>query len=216
MAVREIPDLIISDVMMPGKDGYETCRILKADERTSHIPVILLTAKAAFENKMEGLETGADDFIAKPFSTRELRVRIKNLITTRKKVRERFLSNALSKTPGKATIEDSFLVKTKEVIEAHLDNADFSIEDLSREIGMSRAQVHRKLKALTSQSASQFMRTIRLQHARALLRKGDLNVSEVAYQVGFSSPTYFSTCYMQQFGYAPSDERADHSVPRTL
>lgn len=208
MATAEIPDLIISDVMMPGKSGYETCRMLKADERTSHIPVILLTAKAGFENKMEGLETGADDFIAKPFSTRELLVRIKNLITTRKKLREKFLDTVLTEEkPIAATIEDAFLKKIREAVEAHLDDAEFSIEDLSMEIGMSRTQVHRKLKALTNQSASQFMRTIRLKHAKALLQHGGLNVSEVAYKVGFSSPTYFSTCYAGEYGHAPSEER---------
>lgn len=207
MATSEIPDLIISDVMMPGKNGYETCRILKGDERTSHIPVILLTAKASFENKIEGLETGADDFIPKPFSTRELLVRIKNLITTRKKLREKYLDAALSDvgTAGH-TIEDAFLVKIREAVEAQLDNSDFSIEDLSREIGMSRTQVHRKLKALTNQSASQFMRSIRLHHGKTLLQKGTLNVSEVAYKVGFNSPAYFSTCYVSQFGYSPSEE----------
>lgn len=208
MAIAQIPDLIISDVMMPGKNGYETCRLLKEDERTSHIPVILLTAKAGIENKIEGLETGADDFIPKPFNTRELLTRIKNLITTRKKLREKFLNTVLEdEKPVKATIEDAFLKKLREAIESNLDNAEFSIEDLSREVGMSRTQVHRKLKALTNQSASQFMRTIRLQHGKTLLQEGNLNVSEVAYRVGFSSPTYFSTCYASQFGYAPSEEK---------
>lgn len=216
MAIREIPDLIISDVMMPGKNGYETSRALKSDERTSHIPVVLLTAKAGTESRIEGLETGADDFIPKPFSTRELRVRIKNLITTRRKLREKFLSTALAdEKPVAESIEDAFLIKIRQAVEANLDNAEFSIEDLSRELAMSRTQVHRKLKALTNQSASQFIRVIRLQHGKALLQKGQNNISEVAYKVGFSSPAYFSTCYANYFGYAPSEERSEVPAARS-
>jgi signal transduction histidine kinase/DNA-binding response OmpR family regulator len=209
-AREAVPDLIISDVMMPGKNGYDTCRILKDDERTSHIPVVLLTAKAGLESKIEGLETGADDFVAKPFSTRELQVRIKNLITTRKKLREKYLDAALSDESPGDTLEDAFLIKIKEAVEAHLDDPEFSVEDLCRKIGMSRTQLHRKLKALTNQSVTQFVRILKLQHGKKLLQQGRYNVSEVADRVGFASLTYFSSSYASHFGYAPSEEKARH------
>lgn len=208
MAFDHIPDLIVSDVMMPGKSGFDVSRTLKADERTSHIPVILLTAKAGFENKMEGLETGADDFIPKPFSTRELLTRIRNLIITRKKLREKYLSYALSGNNTSETIEDAFLIKLREAIETRLDDTEFSVEDLCREVGMSRTHLHRKLKALTNQSASQFIRILKLQHGQQLLRQGKFNVSEVADKVGFASLTYFSSSYTSHFGYAPSEEKS--------
>lgn len=210
IAKEQVPDIIISDVMMPGKDGYETCRLLKQDEKTSHIPVILLTAKSGIESKLEGLETGADDYLSKPFNTRELLVRIKNLLTSRKKLREKYLDIVLENKANEkvAPIEDAFLTRIREIVESHLDDELFSIEDLSREVGMSRTQVHRKLKALTNQSASQFMRMVRLHHAKSLLKKGRYNVSEVAYKVGFNSSTYFSTCYAEFYGYAPSEENS--------
>lgn len=207
MAFDHVPDLIVSDVMMPGKSGFDVSRILKKDERTSHIPIILLTAKAGFENKMEGLETGADDFIPKPFSTRELLTRIRNLITIRKKLREKYLNYALSDSSESETIEDSFLMKLREAIEARLDDTEFSVEDLCREVGMSRTHLHRKLKALTNQSASQFIRILKLQHGQRLLRQGKYNVSEVADKVGFASLAYFSSSYASHFGYAPSEEK---------
>jgi len=208
MAQQEVPDLIISDVMMPQMDGYEACRLIKEDEKTSHIPIILLTAKAGIEHKLEGLETGADDYLAKPFHTKELLTRIRNLIRLRQQLKQRYLSQVLEGSPEQVVSrEDAFLVKLREVVEAHLDEEDFSIEDLSREVGMSRTQVHRKLKALTAQSASQFMRSIRLRHARQMLSTTHLNVSEVAYRVGFNSLSYFSTCFAEAFGTAPSEVR---------
>jgi signal transduction histidine kinase/DNA-binding response OmpR family regulator len=209
IARDKVPDLIISDVMMPGKDGYETCHILKEDEITNHIPVILLTAKSGVESKIEGLERGADDYLSKPFNSRELRHRIGNLISTRRKLRAKYEDSAMMEEKSREaneTLEDIFIAKIRTAVEAHLDDENFSIEDLSREIGMSRTQVHRKLKALTNQSASQFMRMIRLKHAKEILKKGRYNVSEVAYMVGFGSSTYFSTCYAEHYGYAPSEE----------
>lgn len=208
LAKQHIPDLIISDVMMPKMDGYETCKALKHNEITSHIPVILLTAKAGLESKLEGLETGADDYLPKPFNTKELKVRMKNLIRLRRNLREKYLQNARleDKSSPIAPKENLFLTKIREIVEKHLEEEEFSIEDLSTELAMSRTQVHRKLKALTNQSASQFMRMIRLQHAQILLKEGINNVSEVAYKVGFSSPNYFSTCFTEFYGYAPSEQ----------
>lgn len=209
LAKLHIPDLIISDVMMPKMDGYETCKALKNNEITSHIPVILLTAKAGIESKLEGLETGADDYLPKPFNTKELKVRMKNLIRLRRNLREKYLQNALLENHPSpiAPKEDIFLRKIREIVEVHLEEEEFSVEDLSGELAMSRTQVHRKLKALTNQSASQFMRMIRLQHAQTLLKEGINNVSEVAYKVGFSSPNYFSTCFTEFYGYAPSEQK---------
>ncbi|MFP4092599.1 MAG: ATP-binding protein, partial [Cyclobacteriaceae bacterium] len=208
MAQQEVPDLIISDVMMPEMDGYQACRLIKEDEKTSHIPVILLTAKAGMEHKLEGLETGADDYLAKPFHTKELLSRIRNLIRTRQKLKQKYLAQILDHKPAQPqNKEDAFLKKMREAVEARLDEETFSIEDLSREVGMSRTQVHRKLKALTSQSASQFMRSIRLQHGMKLLKETNLTVSEIAYQVGFSSVSYFTKCFGDEFGSKPTDVR---------
>lgn len=208
MATEHVPDLIVSDVMMPVKNGYDTCLALKQDERTSHIPVILLTAKAGLDNKIEGLETGADDYIAKPFSPRELHARVRNLINTRKKLREKYLSQALSgdNAEGK-TREDSFLIKIRDAIKLRLDNPELSVDDLCEEVGMSRTSLHRKLKALTGQSAGQFVRILRLQQGQVLLRESDYNVSEIADKVGFTSPAYFAYSYAAHFGYPPSEEQ---------
>jgi signal transduction histidine kinase/DNA-binding response OmpR family regulator len=226
MAVELVPDLILSDVMMPEMDGYQACRALKSRDETSHIPVILLTAKAGTESKLEGLDTGADDYLAKPFHTAELKLRIRNLVRLRKHLQRKYRSHLAEPAPADEPLaprpstaeppgteepaplparENAFLARLREVVEAHLDDEEFSIEELSREVGMSRTQVHRKLKALTNQSASLFIRTLRLQKARQLLLSGAHNVSEAAYLTGFNSPAYFSTCFAEHYGYPPSE-----------
>jgi DNA-binding response OmpR family regulator len=205
-ARESVPDLIISDVMMPTMDGYELCKTLKLDERTSHVPVILLTAKAGQENKIEGLETGADDYLTKPFDAKELLVRVKNLIELRWKLRERFSVGQALK-PGEiavTSIDDTFLRKAMGVVEKGLGDETFSVEDFAREVGMSRSQLHRKLTALTGQSPSDFIRYMRLHRAMELLRKSAGTVSEVAYAVGFSGVSYFTKCFREQFGTLPS------------
>ena len=192
-----VPDLIISDVMMPKKDGYEVCRDLKNDEKTSHIPIILLTAKAASENKIEGLETGADDYLIKPFEVKELIARIRNLIEVRRRLRERFSVGTVLK-PGEiavTSLDDAFLRRVIAVVEKNMGNEDFSVEDLGREVGMSRVQIHRKLTALTNQSAGEFIRYMRLHRAMDMLKKDSGTVSEIAYSVGFGSPAYFTKCF---------------------
>ena len=164
---ESIPDLIISDVMMPKMDGYEMCKKLKLDEKTSHVPIILLTAKAGQENKVEGLETGADDYLTKPFDAKELLVRVKNLIEIRRKLREKFKAGQVLK-PGEiavTSIDDVFLRKVMSVVEERLSDENFSVEDLAREVAMSRSQLHRKLTALTNQSPSDFIRYMRLHRA---------------------------------------------------
>jgi signal transduction histidine kinase/ligand-binding sensor domain-containing protein/DNA-binding response OmpR family regulator len=208
-AQEAIPDLIISDVMMPKKDGYEVCRTLKLDEKTSHIPIILLTAKAASENRIEGLETGADDYLTKPFEPKELMARIKNLINLRRKLRERFSARQVLK-PGEVTvssIDDQFLQRLKNVVEAHIAEEAFGVDELAREAGMSRSQIHRKLTALTGMSAGDFVRYLRLHRAMDLLRQNAATVAEIAYMVGFSTPAHFTKCFHELFGVTPSEIR---------
>jgi len=202
-----IPDLIITDVMMPEMDGYEFCKKIKMDERTSHIPVIMLTAKALSENKVEGLETGADDYLVKPFDAKELNVRIKNLINQRKKLRERF-GKEIKLQPKDITItstDEKFMQRVMDIVEINISNPDFSVNMLINEIGLSRMQLHRKLRSLTDQSTNEFIRTIRLKRAALLLKKHSGNISEIAYEVGFNNPAYFSECFKKQFGVLPSD-----------
>jgi signal transduction histidine kinase/DNA-binding response OmpR family regulator/predicted GH43/DUF377 family glycosyl hydrolase len=206
-AIESVPDLVISDVMMPKMDGYELCRALKNDERTSHIPIILLTAKAATENKLEGLETGADDYLLKPFEPKELQVRIKNLIDIRRRLRERFKVSVPLK-PGEIAVtsmDDAFLKKVMAAVEQHMGQEQFHTDELAREVGLSRVQLHRKLTALTSQSPGEFVRYLRLHRAMDLLTKDAATVSEIAYRVGFSDPSSFAKAFHKQFGKAPSE-----------
>ncbi|MFT5021189.1 MAG: signal transduction histidine kinase/DNA-binding response OmpR family regulator, partial [Polaribacter sp.] len=171
-ATEIIPDVIICDVMMPGKDGFEVTKTLKKQEKTSHVPIILLTAKAGVENRIAGLETGADAYVPKPFSSEELHARVKNLINGRKKLKEKFSRSLLVKpeVASEPSMEEKFLMRVKNAVESHLDDENFSVEELSKEVGMSRAQLHRKLIALTGVSASRFVRNYRLEHAYQLLQ----------------------------------------------
>jgi signal transduction histidine kinase/DNA-binding response OmpR family regulator/ligand-binding sensor domain-containing protein len=206
-ARETIPDLIISDVMMPRQDGYELCRILKNDEKTSHIPIILLTAKAASENKIEGLQTGADDYLIKPFEPKELVVRVSNLIELRRKLRKRFETSVPLRVGEVAvtSMDDVFLKKVLKVVEGNLSDEDFHVDELSNELGMSRVQLYRKIIALTNLSPWEFICYIRLHRAMELLQKGTGTVSEIAYQVGFHDPSYFSKCFHKQFGKSPME-----------
>jgi signal transduction histidine kinase/DNA-binding response OmpR family regulator len=206
LARDQLPDLIISDVMMPGMDGFELCEHLKTDERTSHIPVVLLTAKAGQGDKLEGLETGADDYLTKPFDVRELRTRVRNLIDQRRRLRERFRRDVIldPKDITVTSMDERFLQRALDVIEAHMSEGDFGVAEFSQAVGMSRASLHNKLRALTGQPASDFIRTQRLIRAAQLLQKRFGNVTEVAFEVGFSNPSYFSECFKKQFGQSPS------------
>ncbi|GJM29530.1 MAG: hybrid sensor histidine kinase/response regulator [Cyclobacteriaceae bacterium] len=206
-ALQDIPDLVISDVMMPKMDGQELCERLKNDQRTSHIPVVLLTAKAGEKAKMEGLETGADDYLTKPFSPDELKVRVKNLIEIRQKLSERYSKDISLKPKDIAitSLDEQFLEKVMEIVEKHRTNTEFGAEDFAREMGMSRSQMHRKLVALTGQTTSDFIRSYRLNYARQLIEKNFGNMTQVAYESGFSSPSYFTVCFKKQFGVAPKE-----------
>ena len=173
---------------MPKMDGNELTRILKNDEKTSHIPIILLTAKSGQENKLEGLQTGGDDYLTKPFDVKELQIRIENLIKIRKNLQEKYSKeDSLSVKEDKKlrSIDEKFLNKVLEVIEDHIGEEEFSIEEFGREIGMSRTQVHRKLKALVGKSASQYIRSIRLAKAKKMIEEEKGNISEIAYSMDF-------------------------------
>jgi len=213
-ATEKIPDLIISDVMMPIMDGYELCEKLKFDERTSHIPVILLTARASFESKIEGLETGADDFITKPFDPLELQTRVRNLIKQRLLLREIFASEIKKgqlSLPGSMSLsrmtgmDQLFIQKTWDVAEQHFSDPEFNVESFSQEMAISRVHLHRKLKALIDHTASEFLRTYRLNKAAEKLTNKEATVSEIAYDVGFSTVQYFSKCFFDQFGISPTE-----------
>ncbi|OGU74864.1 MAG: hypothetical protein A2V93_04235, partial [Ignavibacteria bacterium RBG_16_34_14] len=204
-AFNHIPDLIISDVMMPKLDGFELCFKLKTDERTSHIPIIMLTAKATSQDKISGYETGADDYIMKPFDATELKVRIKNLIEIRKKLQEKFKSEDFQIPKELSPIDEEFMKRVLKVIYEHLSEEEFSIEELGRESYMSRAQIYKKIKALTGKSPSLFLRSVRLTKARKMLKDKQGTISEIAFSVGFNSPAYFTKCFSEEFGYLPSD-----------
>jgi signal transduction histidine kinase/DNA-binding response OmpR family regulator/ligand-binding sensor domain-containing protein len=229
LAQAEVPDLVVSDVMMPGLDGYQVCAQLKASPATSHVPVVLLTAKSDPEARLEGLETGADSFLAKPFAPRELRAQVRNLLNLRRQIRAR-VAAALQPTPpdeetptqevplaapdplaahvaavaALPSADQKFLNRLNELILQHLDDEEFGVDQLGQEIGLSRTQLHRKLKAITGQSPGDCIRQTRLLRALALLQARVGTVAEVAYQVGFSSPNHFSTAFSKQFGYPPS------------
>ena len=206
-AITDVPDVIISDVMMPLMDGFAMTERLKKDERTSHIPVILLTAKAGQAHKLEGLETGADDYLTKPFDAKELVVRLQNLINGRKLLRKKFAGEILLKPSEVSTnsMDEIFLNKVMQAIEKNMSEEEFGVEQLAKEMAMSRSQLHRKLVALTGQSPSEVLRNTRLLRAKELLKKKAATPSEVAFKVGFNSHTYFSKCFKEEFGVSPSE-----------
>lgn len=206
MARKHIPDLVISDVMMPKMDGFRVADILKQDEKTSHIPLILLTAKASREDKIKGLKTYADDYVTKPFRPEELLLRIKNLINIRKQLKKKYYQKIEIKPEALSTesIEEEFLLRVVNNIKKNLLNENFSVDILAREVSMSRSQLHRKLVALTDQSASEFIRSYRLNLAKNKIRNGEGSISEIAYEVGFNSPSYFSRAFREKFGESPS------------
>lgn len=206
LAIEQLPDLIISDVMMPEMDGISFCQKIKTDHRTDHIPVILLTAKADVDSRLSGLETGADDYLAKPFDSRELLVRSRNLIEQRERLRAALQKNTRSFTDSLeiSSAEEQFLKCALELVETHLEDADFSTEDFAKSMQLSRTQLHRKLKTITGMSATDFVRNLRLEHAALLLGKNSDTVSQIAYRVGFNNLSYFAKCFREKYGVAPS------------
>jgi DNA-binding response OmpR family regulator len=208
-AIEIVPDIVISDLMMPKMDGVELCRGLKQDERTSHIPVILLTARSDTDSKIAGLDTGADDYITKPFDSSELMARIRNLIEQRRRLRARFSSGFVLK-PGEVSVtslDEALLKKIMEIVEKNLADEHFGVDELAREACLSRRHLYRKLHALTNLTPAEFVQYIRLQRARELLEKKAGSVTEISFQVGFGNPAYFSTCFRERFGATPSEVR---------
>jgi len=207
MGTETVPDLVITDLMMPEMDGVELCEKLKTDERTSHIPVIMLTARASVESRLKGLETGADDYITKPFNMDELRIRVNNLIEQRKKLRERFGKDLRFEPKDIAVTsqDEKFLNRAMEVIDENLGDCDFEVTLLAGEMGMSRMQLFRKLKALTNQTPSEFIRTVRLKRAAHLMEKNFGNIAEITYEVGFNNLSYFAKCFKELYGMLPSE-----------
>ncbi len=209
MAIEQVPDLIVSDVMMPEKDGYQLTEYLKNDERTDHIPIVLLTAKADLDSRISGLEKGADAYLSKPFEKKELLIRLEKLLELRQKLQVRYaqVSGTDKQEETTAIPENPFLQKFYALVEKELSNPDLDMNQLCRNLGMSRSQVFRKLKALTGQPATILIRSFRLQQGKKLLATSDLTISEVAYEVGFTSLNYFSNAFFEEFGERPSATR---------
>lgn len=206
-AIEIIPDIIISDVMMPQRNGYEVCEVLKQDERTSHVPIILLTAKSTQQDKLQGLAYGADAYLTKPFDKQELLIRLKSLVETRQQMQRYYAKNAANgeNDPTVSLLESAFLQKLHEHIHSQLNNSEFGVTQLAAASNLSQMQLYRKLKALTDKTPSQFIRSYRLHQGLDLLKKGQLTVSEVAYEVGFADPSYFSRTFQKEFRKNPSD-----------
>ncbi|KAA3638371.1 MAG: hybrid sensor histidine kinase/response regulator [Bacteroidetes bacterium] len=214
-ALEIIPDIIITDVMMPQKDGYEVCAALKSDERTSHIPIVMLTAKATASDRIAGLKTGADAYLMKPFDKEELFVRLEKLIELRKALQKKYALSLSADAfrPGDDVVDkepdlnDLFIQKIQKVIDEKMDDAELGILDLCRAVQLSHTQVYRKVKALTGDHPTGFIRKARLKKAKELLLTTDLNISEIAYDVGFTDPNYFSRAFSQEFRLSPSAMR---------
>lgn len=206
IAFAEIPDIILSDVMMPRMDGVKLCQTLKADIRTSHVPLILLTAKSGEESKLEGLTAGADDYITKPFNLDILKVKIRNIVDIRRHNQAVFRQQ-IKIEPSKiavSSLDEKLIRKALEYVEQHLSDPDYSVEELSRELGMSRVHLYKKLSSLTGKTPIEFIRIVRLKRAAQLLQESQLTVSEIAYEVGFNNPKYFRKYFKDEFGVLPS------------
>lgn len=205
LAMKYVPDVIVSDVMMPGMDGVECCRRLKSELQTSHIPVILLTACSLDEQRIQGYDGGADSYISKPFNSQLLLSRIRNLITNRRQLKQFFGDNQTIEKESISDLDKDFVSRFKSCVEEKLKNAELNVEDLGRDMGMSRVQLYRKLKSLTNYSPNELLRQMRLKKAASLLASSEMTVAEIAYEVGFSSPSYFTKCYKEQFGESPTE-----------
>jgi signal transduction histidine kinase/DNA-binding response OmpR family regulator/ligand-binding sensor domain-containing protein len=222
IAAEMVPDLIITDVMMPFVDGFELCRQLRNNEHTSHIPIIMLTAKADMESKMEGLQQGADVYLQKPFNREELLIRIKKLLELRLKLQQYYLNKAgltndkapeepsiTEEAPAEHKLEDEFVKKVREAIEANLADADFTIDQLCKLVFMSHSQLHRKLDALTGCSPNKFIRIIRLNKAKEMLKDTANSIATTAYECGYNDPAYFSRVFKQEYGKTPQEWRVN-------
>ncbi len=207
MALEKIPLLVITDLMMPKKDGYQVCEVLKNDERTSHVPIVMLTAKTDTESRIQGISTGADAYLAKPFDKRELMATTENLIRGRKRLREKYGQHDVWLTGFEQlpSIEQKFLDKVRNAIGDHIEDSLFGTDQLASEMALSRTQLHRKLKQLINQSPGEMIRIFRMQRAHELLQQSAGTIAEVGYMVGYGNPANFSTSFTRHFGYPPSE-----------
>jgi DNA-binding response OmpR family regulator len=205
-SVEQFPDIIVSDVMMPKMDGFALCAKLKSDERTSHIPVILLTAKASSQDKIEGFRTGADDYIMKPFELPELQARLQNLLDQRKRLHEYFKKHGLFEIEEQniTPVDQKFLQNAVAAITRHMSDREFGVESLAAEMAVSRSLLLKKMEALIGELPSELIKRTRLNKAAKLLESRFGNVTEVAFEVGFTNPSYFAECFRKQFGFPPS------------
>ncbi|MBU3822950.1 response regulator [Flavobacteriaceae bacterium XHP0103] len=205
-ALEILPDVIVSDIMMPNKNGLELCETIKTDALTSHIPVVLLTAKVGEEHEIFGFKTGADAYITKPFSSEKLKIVVEKLLETRQKL-EKHYSKTFSINPNLAitSVENDFLQRLKTVLETHITETSFSSDKFSKLMNMSRTQLHRKLHAIVGMSTTEFIRSQRLKQAIEILKNTDLTIAEIAYKVGFNTPSYFNKCFKEAYGCTPQE-----------
>ncbi|QNP51343.1 response regulator [Hymenobacter qilianensis] len=217
LAAETIPDLIVCDVMLPGLTGLEVVTQLRADWRTSHIPVVMLTARNAPEQQLEGVQSGADLYLTKPFNPTFLLESIRTLLANRAHLREHFRRELSVDTATVAPqrVDQKFLAELTAIVEANLTRTDLSVEDVARSLGISRVQLYRKVKALLGTGVTDFIQGIRLTKARQILLDDSLTIAEVAYQTGFSSPSYFSTAFKAKYQISPSEFKALHVTPQS-
>ena len=207
IALETVPDLILTDVRMPICDGITLCNTLKADERTSHIPIILVTASADEDHELKGLKSGADDFVAKPFNLRILKTKVDNLINGRRRLRRRYSQEVVLKAKDIAITptDEIFLNRLQNVLDKHLSNPEFNATSFCKYLGMSRMQLHRKLLAFTGLSTTEFIRSQRLKQAAQILGTSGITINEVAYTVGFNTPSYFIKCFKETYKMTPAE-----------
>lgn len=207
IAQESLPDLIISDVIMPKMNGFDLCQLIKNDTSTSHIPLLMLTAKASIENRIEGIEMGADAYMVKPFDLKLLKLRISQLIKSRQLIFDKYFSavSGINENEVSSSTEKDFIQNLLDFINENIDNSNLSVEELASQLNLSRSQLYRKIKAITGQTVSEFIRGIRLEKAKQILERGGLSISETCYKVGFASPSYFSKCFRAKFGVLPTE-----------
>ena len=208
LVLSEQPDLVVSDVVMPEMDGYALVKMLKTNDATSHIPIILLSSKSELSDRLQGLESGVDAYLAKPFVMQELESLIYTTLTNRMKLRGKLLGLTESdevKLPEIKSNDSALMERVMRSIQENIANPDFSVESLAEAVGLSRVQLHRKLKELTGLPASDLIRNVRMKHAATLLKENKVNIAQVAYAVGYTTQTYVSTCFRKYWGVSPTD-----------